>query len=121
MAEVQPGQHLAHRPLVQLHTKFTGDLVTQVDQPPAHHLMALWIRPLPHPHRQLLLGREHPGTARRLPPALTFQHQSQSQRAPGNRTVSATRRCLSKLRSAAERSSRIIATAMFKPPRLNRS
>jgi len=54
MAEIQPGQHLAHRPLVQLHPEFAADLVTQIDQPPAYNLVALRIRPLPYPLRKLL-------------------------------------------------------------------
>jgi hypothetical protein len=31
VAEIKPRQHLAHRPLVQLHAKLAGDLVAQVD------------------------------------------------------------------------------------------
>ena len=45
---------------MQRHTKRAGNLIAQVDQAPAHHLVALRIRALTHPRRYLLfrLGRE---------------------------------------------------------------
>ena len=68
VAEVQTSQQFAHRPLVHVHAECGRNLVTQVDQPPAHDLVAIGIRPLAHPlgHPLFLLGRQLPGRRARV-------------------------------------------------------
>ena len=56
--EVQPLHQFANRALVQRHAKVPINLVAQIHQPPAHHLVLLQAWALPHPlrHRRFLLG-----------------------------------------------------------------
>jgi hypothetical protein len=109
MAELQSCQQLAHRALVQLHPEPGGDLVTQVDQPPAHHLVPLRVRSLPRP-----FGHKLRAASLRFLPSST------------NASAGARRACTlsshpaaARLSSDAERSSRVIATDMFRSPCLN--
>lgn len=70
VTELQPLHQLAHRAFMQLHPEFGGNLVTQVNQPPAHHFVPLWIRSLVHPFRHLLflLGRQLAGRRAQIGP-----------------------------------------------------
>jgi hypothetical protein len=47
--EVQPRHQFTHRAFVQLHTETSGNLVAQVHQAPAYHLVLFQRRTLPDP------------------------------------------------------------------------
>jgi len=66
-AELQPRHQLADRALMQLHAELAGDLVAQINEPPANDLMLRQVRALTDPlgNHGFLLGRQFP---LRLPP-----------------------------------------------------